>query len=387
MKEILKIAIISDLHCMYRDSKTVSYNTHLYSNANKFPVARHPIYSLVDMLKNKDINADYLLCPGDITNTADSQGLISGWNFLKEVKVQLKSKDLLATIGNHDVDSRKKYSKDPHQNLRALDSDFPVPNDLQDKFWSNNYVFYEKDDVLILLYNSCYNHNSPENSAESIILQSTLDKIEADLKSIGNKKYKIAMCHHHPMKHSNPDIEYKDGDVIENGDKLLKLLDNNNFQLLIHGHKHDPAIKLQNSLHIFASGSFSSLMNITALGADNCFHIIDFYANTRKGTIKTWVYAPTKGWVTKKDTYFPCNTGFGSDFKVEHIAKKCQEVFQTKKLDTISYKELKEEIEDLCFLRPDQQTELNDVLKNIYQIYTIPDLPNEPTILIKDINE
>lgn len=381
--ERIRIAVVSDLHCLYKSDDTAAGISFLYSNAPKLPIARHPVHALLDMLKNDvKVRADILICPGDIADKADEQGLITGWDYLKKIQRGLAARHLFTTIGNHDVDSRRMHSSytSAFQLLQTLDDDYPN-KEYNDFFWSKKFAFIEIEDFQVLVINTCHNHSSKADANQSVISPETLQLIEGELRKAPKPKYRFAFCHHHPVKHSNIDIQYKDGDVIDNGDKLIALLNKYDFQIIVHGHKHDPRVKKENSLTVFAAGSFSSLMNIRELGADNCFHIIDLYPNKKQGIIKSWIYAPTRGWEIKSDREFPCLTGFGNEQSVESIAKECDELFKEKHESTLVYSAVTQRCPDIQYLIPDDQKKLSDILKNEYGLTLVPTLPNIPKIL------
>jgi predicted phosphodiesterase len=381
--ECIKIAVASDLHCLHKGETTASGISFLYSNAPKMPVAHHPVYALLELMKNDSaINADVLICPGDIADKADEQGLVSGWEYLKKIQQGLGARHLFSTIGNHDVDSRRTHSAytSAFQLLETLDDDYPN-KEKKDFFWSKKFALIELEDFQVLILNTCHNHSSKADANQSIISPETIPLIEEELKKVSKSKYRFAFCHHHPIKHSNTDIQYKDGDVIDNGDKLVALLDKYDFQIIVHGHKHDPRLKRDNSLTIFAAGSFSSLMNIRELGADNCFHIIELYPFKKQGIIKSWIYAPTRGWEIKSDREFPCMTGFGNEVPVEKLAKECHAFFEEKNEKSIIYSALKARCPDIQFLIPDDQKRLSQILKTDYGLTLVPELPNIPKIL------
>lgn len=385
-EQFLRIAVVSDLHCIHKSNDTASGITFLYSNLSMHPIARHPVYSLLNLLENDDsIRANLIICPGDISDKADEQGIISGWDYLKKIQAGLNAKHLLATVGNHDVDSHRKHPyTNSFQLLQSFSNDYPILDKINN-YWSEKFALIEDDDYQILVINTCHNHFCKDDTNQSIIDPKTLEEINITLNNLKPKKYRFAFCHHHPVKHSNIDIQYRDGDVIDNGDILLQLLNKYDFQLIIHGHKHDPRLKMENNLTVFAAGSFSSLMNIKELGADNCFHIIDLYPFEKKGIIRSWIYAPTRGWEIRHDREFPCFTGFGSTTSVENIAENCSKYFIEEKKEIINYTNIKSKFPDISYLIPDDQKKLSQIFKIKYGLSFVPDLPNIPKFLTKVI--
>lgn len=108
------ITVISDLHCKHSSSEkqgSISLtSTNLYSDGLRSEnTPKHPVHCLLQEIE-RNISAfksDVLLCPGDIADKVDHQGYITGWAFLEEIGQAINAKNLFATIGNHDVDSRR----------------------------------------------------------------------------------------------------------------------------------------------------------------------------------------------------------------------------------------------------------------------------------------
>lgn len=375
--DVLRIAVISDLHCKHSTGdKDATRSTNLWTDEIAITENRHPIKALKKLITEQNLSTDFLICPGDIADKSDNQGLISGWGYLKDIKVALNAKELLATIGNHDVNSRTMGTEPPFEKLKQLDTEyFPVPKAIVDKFWSNGYTIYQDENSVILIYNSCLTHTNKDNALQSNISDMTLQEIDQDLAKITDKKFRFALCHHHPIQHAN--MDNKDTDFIEKGDKLVKLLNRHNFQLIIHGHKHDPRVTSVDNLCVFCAGSFSSRTNLIDTGADNTFHIVELDANENRGTIKTWIYLPNDGWQAKAK-YFPVKTGFGYNGNLDKLADDCAVWFQSKNRKIIEYSELVSEFNMLDYLKPDDQNYLHEKLLKTYQLEFSPELRNSP---------
>jgi predicted phosphodiesterase len=378
--EELVIAVVSDLHCKHSKSEAQNEKaTYLYSDLAKKPINKNPIEALKVLILKETVTTKLLLCPGDISDKADSQGLISGWNFLSEIKTALSAKTLIATTGNHDVDSRKMNGNAPFQALKDSINNYPIDDneDACKSFWADGFCLYTDENYAVLIYNSSQFHTDKDEAAKSEIKATTLEKIE---KAIGNLpkgiRYKVALSHHHPLKHSN--VTYKDGDVMERGDEFLEILSKHNFQIFIHGHKHEPRLRYNNKLPVFCAGSFSSLMNLADTGARNLFHTIHLKPNEQKGIIKSWEYSPYNGWQLKNDTLFPCITGFGNLENINELAKSCATWFKGNGKEFDYYKNLVDQFPDIQFLIPEDQTKLHELLLKEYSIELIPALPGMP---------
>jgi hypothetical protein len=73
--------------------------------------------ALFALLKHDHLTADLLLSPGDLGDKADPTGIQLGGQTLNRLKDQLEARELVASAGNHDVDSR--YLDDDHDALVA----------------------------------------------------------------------------------------------------------------------------------------------------------------------------------------------------------------------------------------------------------------------------
>jgi len=384
LEQELTIAIMSDLHCRYGGEGTLDdVGTYLITDLIGVPESRHPIKSLKSVINNESLKADILLCPGDITDKANKQGLVSGWAYVNEIKVALGNPKTAATVGNHDIDSYNlNKSATPDDLLKKLSDSYPTENtDLNNSFWSKNYCIIEQNEFALLIINSSYSQTDKEKAKKCEISTSMLEEIEQDIKRISQKP-KICLLHHHPIHHSN--IDYADSDFVERGDKLLSVLSINGFSIVIHGHKHDPRIVIHDEMAVFACGSFSSLMNLKDVGAENTFHLVRLSLTKRKGKIESWVFGPAYGWSKKHDTHFPCYTGFGSEMSTDAIATRCNEIFNQKGAP-VRYDEIISMVPDIEYLTPTQQKDLARILNTNYSLQFIANLPNRPSILIDTI--
>ena len=387
----LRIAVISDLHC--RDSQSGNKTTYLSSDLLKTPIYRHPIEALKKKIIDLSLTCDYLICLGDITDKINQQGLISGWGYLNEIASTLKIKpDKIVVIpGNHDVDSQgiTSYSTFNHL-IKSLNNVVPMNEiDLCNKFWGQHFIVKEFENLILLAYNSVHNHTNQSNALKTDIDPATLEALDNELsKYLDTLKPKVALCHHHPIKLSNFDIIYKDGDSIENGDKFLDLLNEKKFDLFIHGHKHIPHLEYRNSLPIFCSGSFSSLENISILSKRNTFHIIEILDkndSSSKGLIDTYEFVLGRGWNKNTDSkgFFPSKTGFGYLGDVMQLSKNINLWFQVRNKEILYYEEVLRNFDELNYLTPVQQQELEDNLFTIGEIKFIPSLNTEPLLITK----
>src|SRR5690606_30243204 len=84
-------------------------------------------------------------------------GLISGWDFSIEISQKLKSKEIIATVGNHDVDVYQATSNYSLTNVKGIKKGFPIANESnRDTVWSKGCAFIENEYSRILTIISSY---------------------------------------------------------------------------------------------------------------------------------------------------------------------------------------------------------------------------------------
>lgn len=151
--------------------------------------------------------------------------------------------------------------------------------------------------LIVLELASCHrNHKDTEDLQRGSIDQVDLLYIEEQLKELDKKaarnSVKIALLHHHPVlipPFAEPNRNY---DAVVNSAHLLNLLSDFQFQLVLHGHKHNPHSfsydatcgffkSEQNPLLIVAGGSVGS--KELGVGISNSYNLIKIRHNFRIG--------------------------------------------------------------------------------------------------------
>lgn len=113
---MIKVAIASDIHAFGASTEGTGF---VSAKSDQQQPHRNALLSLIEFVKKSKLRADYLLCPGDLGEKADVEGIAYAWRSLDELAKALGGAQLIATTGNHDVDSRHKYNKfDPDGFLR-----------------------------------------------------------------------------------------------------------------------------------------------------------------------------------------------------------------------------------------------------------------------------
>ena len=357
------------MHCHYSESAS-SKDSYLVSNMLRTDVNNHPVESIIRTINKENIKVDLTLCPGDFTNKTDPQGFISGWDFTLEINKELDGKEVIATLGNHDVDSYMTFSSYSLEIAKGIKKGFPLKNDDDcDKFWSKGCVFIEGDDYRILVINSSHYHYNKEAAMSGKVGDDLINYIEEYLDKVKDDKICIALAHHHPIDHSRSKLGEED--KIVNGDGLLEVLGKFKFDLFIHGHKHDPLLRYHNfhttstKIPILSSGSFSAISNLGWTSRRNTFHKIDIKKSGNdlsKGRITTWTFVPKSGWkIMSDDEGFDAYTGFGFDGNLQDLVNKI--VLEVEDESVKYWSEVVKVVPDIEYLTPIEATKLEGLLK------------------------
>jgi predicted MPP superfamily phosphohydrolase len=278
--EKIKLAIASDLH--YGEHVSGQCMPQTAQNSHDDPMA-----SLLKHIEHvrgtaEELSADFLLCPGDIADKANSKGMRTGWEKLKELQAALGATSLLAATGNHEVNSRPNAkfdvagqadeAVDPMATLQAL-TDYPSPlltGDSRWIYWGRGYEFIEQGDVMFLLINSSHFHGTtrPVEFERGKISDVALDLLRQELKQRvdpARHKVYVALLHHHPVPHVPVDIPQERIEMY-NGPQLMEVLEETQVcWLVVHGHKHHGRLTVSQGAGavVFAAGSFGAKLTGT----------------------------------------------------------------------------------------------------------------------------
>lgn len=295
----IRLAIASDLHYTEPSGTTPSRPATAKSGTAGDPM--HALLALVTQDATagatRQFEADYLVCPGDVTNQASAAGFDAGWTQLKTLKTALGAQHLLATTGNHEVHSRaterdnqigiSTQSLDP---LAAIQRhpDYPctcLSNDERWVYWGRGYQIVEQANILFLIINSSHFHPTtrPNEFERGRISDIALQSLRADLaQRVAADKTRIfvALLHHHPIPHQAGTTPEENIEMY-NGSQLIQLLEQTNVAwLVIHGHKHEGRLISAQGGHnppmVFAAASFGAMLDgMLATQTHQQFYILD----------------------------------------------------------------------------------------------------------------
>lgn len=346
MPNQMKFAVISDLHIGSQARAEDFCTKHEIKEKEKKYIEKDYLNQFKKLVEDKNIRAEYLLVSGDISSVADMRQFGLGSELVCQIAQFLSvSEDKIFFVpGNHDVDwgvlsaggdpkLRESQRYDP---LSQKGTIFYKRNTIANGNLLCEPYFgsWENDDVCVVAYNSSWNDRPDsdihcgEISRDHVALIS--DHIE--ILENTNDKLKVFLVHHHPLPYSNPISEH-DFSAMQNSDLLLNVLSKYKFDLLVHGHKHNPKFTVHRfndgaPLVILGAGSFS-----VALGTEwtehvhNQFHLIDVHGrqanNFIRGRVFSWAYTCSQGWKKSNlKTGIEHERSFGAYYFADEIKSK-----------------------------------------------------------------
>ena len=278
----------------------------------------------IQFVQRENIKADYLVLPGDLTDSAHPEEVKLASEFILHVADALcvPQNKILFAPGNHDLDwsvfdlsdstgLRRQQRYDP---MRFQDFHFKKLIDLGigDVFLPPHFTAWAFSDLFAIAYNSA-SHDDPNGKHHihhGFADPAHLDAMQIHLDKVGppDGRIRLFIVHHHPIDFTNPMPSIPDFSLMTNAEGLLSLLHKHEFDMIIHGHKHHPRFDTHSTqtyshLPILCSGSFSVEIDTEWAGTiDNQFHLITIngrFGRERgiKGIIKSWTNNHCRGWI------------------------------------------------------------------------------------------
>lgn len=382
-KSTLAIAVISDIHAYsgVEDDKAPSDCCITETDPSK-----NALCGLRDFISRERLRADLLFCPGDLGDKAQPEAIQHAWRELHDLKQLLKARDVIATTGNHDVDSRFEYTGyDAKGFLQSLEPAYPFANARQsDQYWARNYVIVDRPSFRVLILNSSAFHG--EGSIKKLdereymrgrISDHTLSHIRRELLKLKTPRpVNLLLCHHHP--HPYAEFRTKPDDLMIGGDLLLGMLDTGEFGnwMVVHGHNHRPRIEYAaggaSAPIVFAAASVAAALWKNIQHVPRQFYIFEYPLDLIPqlglvGRFKAWEWAYGDGWAASPlGEMLPGEGGFGWRSNIEVLAR---EVAQEVQSQSTPWKFVVEKLPHLRFLLPQDIVKLAKCLTLLPEIH------------------
>ncbi len=375
-KRQVRLAFLSDLHA-YHPLPGSSKAGPSYLPANPGMSDPDPFGELERLIDKEGLRVDLVMCGGDICDKADFRGFQYAWARLNALKLKLGAAELVATCGNHDLNSRlidAAEDPDPKGALQTAVPRFPFADEnLSDRFWARNFAFVEPMPGVrvVVLNTSAYHGGAEQEFMHGRVSQRTIAAIKGELERLEPADLHILLCHHHVRPLQGLWGNAPDSEFMKKGSELLNTLASCTASpwLTLHGHRHIP--NLEYSLHpssiIVGASSFSGQMQ----GRFNQFHMLDVEFDPTgdsplKGTIETWSWNVTGGWqrrpINNDDEGFPPLCGFGSTILPRAIVAKIEAILGSSP-GYLDWSEVLGIIPDLRFTTPGHLRQIESLLE------------------------
>lgn len=339
-KRRVRLALLSDLHA-YHPSPGSGKGGVSFLPANPGVSDPDPFGDLDRLIERESLSVDMVMCGGDICDRADLRGFQYAWARLNSLKAKLRATELVATCGNHDLNSRLidvSEDPDPKGALQTVLPRFPFADEhLTDRFWSRNFALVDPlPGVRVVVLNTSAYHGGAEQEVQhGRVSERTIAAIKGELKKLEPADLNILLCHHHVRPLQGLWANAPDSEFMKKGGELLSNLTQCTASpwLTLHGHRHIPNLEhtLDPSSVVLGASSFSAQMQ----GRFNQFHLLDIEVDPTgdaplKGAIETWSWNVTGGWqrrpVNNDDEGFPPLCGFGSTLQPRALVAKIEGV-------------------------------------------------------------
>lgn len=326
-KPPVSMLVISDIHAVSREMDSAESYARTWTKD-------HPTHNALtaakEFVRNEGITADVLLCPGDLANLVDEDGMEYAWKDLQEIKDLLGAHRVIATAGNHDVirpeEGVDPKSYEPNAALKKLVAP-PFPDGTQDghdDFFNEDFVVVTGSGWRVVSLNSCAEHGHEKHHKHGSVRDGTLRELK---EAISDDEFDInvLLCHHHPVQWTR--LAHDDTSHMRGGDRLLELLDIEDPArwIVVHGHKHYPALGYAGDSTSgpvrFSAGSLSVQL-YPALREEeirNQMYLLSFDIDQLNdlslaggGTFKSWDWSRKHGMrPARRRSGLPARGGFG----------------------------------------------------------------------------
>ncbi len=312
------MVVVSDIHASNRGELQSTWAVE------STDAQLNPLTALGQLVADEGLSADVVLCPGDLCDRADWDALPYAWSEIHRFADSLGARHVIATIGNHDVDSHEKHTGKPiDAALHQLNPTFPCDAGAE-HYWSLRVARVVGDDWQVVSLNSSLMRYLEDGEKDhGLVEDQTLGLIEEITKE-NNLAVNVLLCHHHPQ----PFTRLAPGDVshMQAGDRLVSLLNQlPETWMIIHGHRHQPHLDyLEGSAasptRLVAGSAGVVLWPLLSSYVRNQIHLVEFPIDFSQsldlslaGLVRSWSWQPGGKWIPARaeGDGLPGIAGFG----------------------------------------------------------------------------
>lgn len=320
-----RIAIVSDLHIgdSAREFDLRPGGSPAYAGQKGY------LDSFEEDVQRFDVAADYLVVSGDITDRAQPSQFSHAGKVITRIARALKVPDdaIISVPGNHDLNwDVAKLATDGGEAfwLGYRFAPFASGHDVFGKWCSigdrslieePHFTLRSFGDCDFWSFNSAAYDTPDKKPHRGEIREKHREELHAALKAAysgqARNKYRVFVTHHHLRPQRDPHPDQPDFSTMINGDALLDMLIEHQFDLVMHGHKHRPWCRsfveaARDPIVVWCSGSFSQTLGASYYGSiGNLWHLVELHGRREGsddcfGQARSWAYAPGRGWVPSR---------------------------------------------------------------------------------------
>ena len=343
----MKILVISDLH-VGPNARAQEFST----SPDNMACRNTPsiLKEFEGIFKTSPTDISHILIAGDITQSAEYEEFeLASQNISNIAKIlKVEKHNIYFVPGNHDgnwkeelsslkkkepVDiaiSKKYINIEKHPFFSEL-----LANAQFNKMYSVPFAaIWSNDKLLIASINSSAKDHSTNSIHHGLVDLNSIKNLSSELIEIKKEnQLKILLTHHHPKNYTDRTFPDNDISIMQNAESFLKFATDNEFDFIVHGHKHIPRFDIHSDSNNFpivtlSSGSFSASLKDYHNGVANFFHIIEIDSKCPtnmniRGKVTSWAYFDNNGWIpaTKERDYISHQEFFG-DIRNKKVLKE-----------------------------------------------------------------
>ncbi|AYN28499.1 metallophosphoesterase [Buttiauxella sp. 3AFRM03] len=317
----MKVLVISDLH-VGTTARAKDFCTEIIGSS---AITESFIDDFRELISSEKISATHLLIAGDITNRAESYEFEIAANRINDIVgiLNIDPKNIFFVPGNHDSNwkhekeakersgSKDKIIFEKYNNIRNNDFFSGILNQTKfSSYYEDPYsAIWEHDDLIVVGINSsaldCFDKDVKFGEVDLKCLASLQVKLK-ELDNPTKRKFRILLTHHHPKNYTDRTFSDPDLSQMKNAEDFMHFASENQFDFIVHGHKHIPRFNFQLdadgfSVNILSAGSFAAQLKDWHNGVANFFHLIEHHDfcpenNFSRGKVISWSYFTSHKW-------------------------------------------------------------------------------------------
>lgn len=318
----MKLLVISDLHvgpkARAQDFSTVPEDMACRNTPDY-------LKEFEDLVDESKLEVTHILIAGDITQSAAYEEFDKAAEKIKQLanKLNVEESRIFFVPGNHDGnwdDEKASIAKNEPLTVSISKKYFNIKEHpffsslLNNARFNNMYTspfgsIWMDEELMVVGVNSSANDLSTSDLHHGLVKLDDLVTLKSQLSELDSSgKLKVIITHHHPKNYADRTFPENDCSIMQNADCFLRLATENEFDVIVHGHKHIPRFDIHSDVNNFpivtlSSGSFSASLKDYHNGVANFFHIIEVEGNCPinnniLGKVISWAYFDNSGWIT-----------------------------------------------------------------------------------------